>query len=272
MRIMVGTLYTIENEFNACCASIRAQTHTDYEHVVFRDLSKREAHHALYGTFMQRAEEFDLLVKVDADMVLIDPDFFLHVVKRFSAAPELDLLLIAVHDFFTDGLVTGINIFRNSVRWHLGDEELFTDRTHVAESVRRTEKDLDVLAPAAHHCPDPGPFQSFHYGFHRGIKAVHGGKRWKVLERLCAHYRRRPDGRLALALLGANTALLPVFAPRHISYTDGTVAEFYATRYADRTEAELHAAVRRSRIYWILRSESGTALARRYFRFRRGHR
>ena len=38
MRIFVGTLKTIENEFEECVASIERQTHQNFEHFVFEDL------------------------------------------------------------------------------------------------------------------------------------------------------------------------------------------------------------------------------------------
>src|SRR5690606_1186251 len=109
--------------------------------------------------------------KVDADMVLQDRDLFQKLVARFDSDPELDLLLIAVHDFPADRLVTGLNVFRNSVQWQLGEEALFTDRTYLAHSVRKKVKDATDLAPAAIHCANPSPFQAYHYGFHRVMKA-----------------------------------------------------------------------------------------------------
>jgi hypothetical protein len=265
MRLLVGTLYSAENEFAACCDSIRAQTHDNFEHVVIRDLPKREAHHALYGLFMSKADEYDLLVKIDADMVLVQRDFFRKVVARFTADRELDLLLVAVHDYFTDGLVTGVNIFRNTVRWNLGEEDLFTDRIHVEGTVRKAEKDLHDLAPAAWHCPDSGEFQAFHYGFHRGMKAVRGGKRWSILRAVLDHYRRNPEPRLALALLGADAALQPRFSVQHISYNDQTVARFFEERYEGQTPEQLNTAVLRSRMYWILRFRTLNALATRFY-------
>jgi hypothetical protein len=270
MKLLVGTLYTIENEFEDCCASIRGQSYRDFDHLVLRDLSKQEAHEALYGHFMEKAGEYDLLVKVDADMILQDRDLFRKLVARFDSDPELDLLIIAVHDFPADKLVSGLNVFRNTVRWDLGEEALFTDRTHMGATIRKKETDDSVLAPAAIHCGDPGPFQAYHYGFHRGMKAVVGAKRWEVLAALHDHYRRNPDLRLAYALLGADAAFDRRFSVDHISYTDGTLLEYFETHYEGLPEEQIHRAVSRSKVYWLFRFPILRRLAQRYYRIRLG--
>jgi hypothetical protein len=270
MKLLVGTLFTIENEFEDCCASIRSQSYRDFDHLVLRDLSKQEAHEALYGHFMDKAGEYDLLVKVDADMVIPDRDLFRKVVRRFESEPELDLLWVAVHDFFTDGLVIGLNVFRNTVRWRLGDEALFTDMTFLESSIRRKVKDFTDLAPAAIHCGDPSPFQAYHYGFHRGMKAVVGGKRWEVLAALHDHYRRNPDLRLAYALLGADAAFDRRFNVEHISYNDDTLLKHFQTRYEGLPEEHIHREVGRSKVFWLFRSSVLRRVAQRYYRIRSG--
>lgn len=52
MRLFVGTLYTIENEFDECVASIALQSYRNFQHFVFRNLPNKEAHDALYSAFM----------------------------------------------------------------------------------------------------------------------------------------------------------------------------------------------------------------------------
>lgn len=270
MKLLVGTLYTIENEFEECCASIRRQSYREFDHVVFRDLSKKEAHEALYGLFMEKSEEYDLLVKVDADMVIEDRDLFRKIVERFESDSQLDLLLIAVHDFFADELLIGLNVFRNTVRWELGEEALFTDMTHVASTIRKSEKDYTDLAPAAVHCADPSPFQAYHYGFHRGMKAVVGGKRWEVIAAFYDYYRRKRDPRVAYALLGANAAFAGRFSVGHISYSDDTLLEYFEARYGGASEEEIHRAVGRSKVFWIFRFSIVRRILQRYYRLRAG--
>lgn len=272
MKLLVGTLYTIENEFDACCASIRSQSYRHFDHIVLRDLSKQEAHEALYGTFMERADEYDLLVKVDADMVIEDRELFRKIVERFTSDTRLDLLLIAVHDFFTDDLLIGLNVFRNTVRWSLGEEALFTDMTYVPSTIRKMEKDYSDLAPAALHCADPSPFQAYHYGFHRGVKAAVGGRNWGVIADFHEHYRRNRDLRVAYAILGADAAFTGRFSVEHISYDNTTLLEHFETRFDGVHEGDVHRAAGRSRVYWLFRFSHLRRIVQRYYRMRSRHR
>ena len=128
MRILVGTLYSIENEFEECLEGIRQQTYRDFEHFVIQGLPKREAHDALYGTFMTRANEFGLFMKVDADMVITNRDLFARIVDTFRQSPNTDVFTIEVYDFFTNRLIDGMHTFRSTVRWQKRENAIFTDR------------------------------------------------------------------------------------------------------------------------------------------------
>jgi hypothetical protein len=125
---------------------------------------------------MARAAEFDLFVKVDADMVLLSDTLFRRMYERMVAAPHVLDLCIAVSDFFSRRLILGLHGYRSSVTWPPADDgatpdaRLFTDQRPVPRSARLN--DYRELAPAALHCPDPSPFQSFHYGLHRGAKLL----------------------------------------------------------------------------------------------------
>jgi hypothetical protein len=127
MKLLVGVLHTIENEFEECLAAIRRQTHTAVDVFVIEKLRNREAHERLYRTFMERAGEFDVFVKVDADMVLCRDDFFAGVARVFRESPDVDRLYVAVDDFFTQKLIMGLNCYRNTVRWPSSSEDLFVD-------------------------------------------------------------------------------------------------------------------------------------------------
>jgi hypothetical protein len=268
MRILVGTLYANENEIEECLASIRGQTHREFEHVLVEGLPNREAHEALYRQFMDRAAEFDLLVKIDADMVICDRNLFANVAARFAAEPELDFLVIAVHDFMTDQRVMGVNVFRNTVRWNLGTEELFPDMTYAPESIRRRAQDVDCLAPAAIHCPNPSPFQAFHYGFHKGMKAVEGGRHWRLLKALFDRYRRLPDVRVIYALLGASAAFSGRFSVRNISYTDDTLMAYFRQEYEGQGLPSLRRRFIGTKLFWLLTLPIVRRIIKRYYGFK----
>lgn len=226
MKILVGTLYTRENELNQCLAAIKGQTHPAYDSFIVAGMPNKEAHDQLYRTFMERATEVDLFIKIDADMVMTRSTFFEEVIQRFSANPNLTHLLIAVHDWMTDRDIMGMHVYRSCHRWHCGNEALFVDMVDVDNSL---EKDREQLAPAAIHCGDPSPFQAFHFGLHKAVKFSQWGQaevnfsqretHWRHFKSLDRHFRRTQEPRLALARIGFLHALTHRFESKHVDYS-----------------------------------------------------
>ncbi len=275
MRLLVVTLHTIEREFDRSLQSIASQTYREFDHLVISGLSKREAHHKMYGTFVDRRDEFEVLVKIDADMVLNDVEFFAKVVEKFRNHGTMDLLSIKVHDFFTDRPTWGLNCYRNNLAWKSSSDLVFTDRVDVPRE--RTVFDKSDLAPAATHCSDPSPFQAFHFGMHRGVKARVAVERHmpEVLESRLRdidgtwnHFLEKRDIRLALAALGGELGITGRFTDNDISYTNPTVLSVFG-EYEHLSVADLQETVqslRRASWGWLptrlrveaLRGEWGT--------------
>jgi hypothetical protein len=269
MRILVGTLYTIENEFEECCAAIRKQTYKSFDHLIIKDLPKKEAHDTLYQTFMDKSDIYDLLIKVDADMVLCSDKFFEGVVQKFTMDSQLDLFLIAVHDYFTDKLIMGLNIFRNTVRWRKNTNNLGTDMTYEPETIRKIEKDFQNLAPAAIHCKNSSPFQSFHFGFHRGIKALEDGTNWGILYSIVKNFMRSKNINVAYAILGANTAFSSMFNQNHIAYNNPALYEYFNRKFENLTENELFRFVKKSKMYYLYRLPIDRRVIYKYYQYKR---
>ncbi len=251
-RVLVGTMHTIENQFEACVDAVRRQRGVEVEHFTVEGLGNCEAHAELYSNFMKRADEFDVFVKVDADMVILRDDLLARIAERFAREPELDLVTIPVHDFFTNSLISGLHGFRSSVRWPEHTDRVFVDDDAVPEDRRVVAMDL---APAASHCANPSPFQSFHFGLHRGVK-LRGGVRqglartawnqshWDAIGSLWKHFRRAHDPYVGWAALGFELALRGDFGPEHISYTNPEARNLFETRYADWSAARLRRVLR----------------------------
>ena len=207
MRLFVGTLYTIENEYEECLQSIKSQTYRKYDHYIYKDLPNKEAHLTLFKSFLDQAANYDTLIKVDADMVLLKDTLFESIVRKLAENPQADILSIGVHDFFSDQMIWSLNAYRNTVRWNINDENLFVDRPDV-EANKYLFDDKD-LAPAAIHCKNPSPYQAFHYGVHRALKVIQPGQskkrsnyaHWNSLERTWLNFLRTKDIRLGFACL-----------------------------------------------------------------------
>jgi hypothetical protein len=234
MRVLVGILHCIEQEKDLCLASLAQQQPGGHRHFVITGRPNREAHTQLYRTFMRHAGSVDLFLKLDADMVLCRPDFIRKACQCFLEDPELDDLEVAVDDFFTGQLVFGLHVYRSRVVWSEFEERTFVD---LGISARKRRLDNTELAPAALHCPDPGRFQSYHFGLHKAVKVLQreslrrnfhsAAFHWLNIQRIIERWRKFGDARLGLAAMGARDAFLHRLGPADVDFDSPTASRLY---------------------------------------------
>lgn len=227
-------MYCIENEFKQCIESIKKQTHQNFEYFIVQNLPNKEAHDKLYRTFMNKTSEFDLFIKVDADMVLARNTFFEEVEEKMQKEKKTEDLHIALHDYYTDSLIYGLHVYRNTVKWSTNDENIFVDRN---TSKINVSLDSSELAPAAVHSPDPSPFQAFHFGLHKAIKVIQPDKNnlnrhsamihWNNVLKLYKHFKRKKDERLLLALCGSYAGLMGTLYSDHVDFNNPETGEIF---------------------------------------------
>lgn len=215
MRVLIGTLYSGENEFEQSKRSLRRQIHANWEQVVFKHLPNREAHDRLYRTFMERADDFDLFVKLDADMVFRSKRSLRTLVNLFKSQPELDHALLAVRDWASDTLIMGLHAYSSRAVWTPSDEELFVDHSPSVPGKRLTT--TEAPAPLVDHSPDPSPFQAFRFGVHRALKVVQRDRplldlfrsrmQWTLLGNVWRRFTETRHRRLGLIMVGAEKVL-----------------------------------------------------------------
>ena len=211
-HVLVLTLHAGEPQLDRCVASIEAQVGVDVVHEVISGLANVDAHRLLYETVERRATDFDLSIKIDADMVLRGEGVLAEIARLFAADPELDHAQFAVHDFYTDRSIMGVHAFSPRVRWATSDERLFVDPAPVIPGRRLLQ--WSAPAPVADHSPDPSMLQAFRFGIHRGLKAFQPGRKrvrgsqareqWHVLVDTWDAFVRSGDLRRGLAVYGAD--------------------------------------------------------------------
>jgi hypothetical protein len=251
MRIFVGTLYAGENEFDECVDAITRQKDVTLEHVIFKNLGNKEASDTLFKTFMERSSEFDLLIKVDADTVLLNDQLFSKISQKFRENDWLDLLEIRLHDFFSDQLIWGLNSYRSTVKWKPAQENLFIDDFPPVPKNRRINS-WEELEPAGIHSKNPSPLQAFHFGVHKGLKFIQPGigeklitksrSNWEKIERTYDHFKRKQDIRLGFAVLGAELAIKGNFQAEHLDYSNPYMEHVFS-RYADYSIAQVQSEI-----------------------------
>jgi hypothetical protein len=256
MRILVGTLYTIENEIGECLAALHRQTYPAYDHFIVEGLPDRDAHDALYGRFMKLADDYDLFLKLDADMVIENEFLFEQIVGVFRSNNHIDMFTIPVYDYFSRQFILGLHTFRNTVTWQLRDD-VFTDKHNVHRT--RIFVDQGPLTPAAIHCPNPSPFQSFHLGIHRGVKIRVALQRPVQLRNyLLTHvssidytwknFLREEDTNLGFASLAAELSIQGQFTEKHIPYSNQYAESEFTNEYANWDLMSIRKTVGRMRV------------------------
>jgi len=251
-KILVGTLFSGENEYDACLEAIRKQSFQNFDHMLIENLPELEAHNKLYRAFIDHADEYELLIKVDADTVLLSEDLFARIVEKFAENQWLEVMNIGVLDFFTDEMIpAGIQIYRNTVRWDFSKDTVFPDVPVM--DPQRYLYDKTELAPAATHCQDPSVPQSFHYGVHRGLKSVqkkHSSFHWKTIEKVWQKFLNTQDRRLGFAVLGAELMYSGVFGREDQNYTNPRMDQALSV-YLDYSSTELKREIQRLRMqHW----------------------
>ena len=210
-KVLVLILYSGEQELKQSLEMLRKQTYQNWEYKIFSHLQNREAHDRLYEYIMSHGEQYDIFIKLDADMVLINDEAIQAIINCFLENPNTDQLNFSVHDVMSNSRIMGLLTFSKNVRWEKSKEILFVDHAPIIPGARFLV--WGAPAPLALHCPNPHPFQAFHFGAHRMLKALQRSshkKRWiqsalqwhllfQVWKQLC--WKKTPQ--LAYMMLGA---------------------------------------------------------------------
>lgn len=228
MRFLVVTMHAGEPQLERCTAALLAQEGVEIEHVVISDLPNLEAHARCYDEIQTRRADYDVALKLDADMVLAGSQVLEEIGRWFVADAELDHAQLALHDFFTDRPIMGLQVFSPRVRWPDRDDGLFVDAPPTVPGHR-----LDVWRPRiliAEHAPDPSLAQAFRFGIHRAQKAfqwdrdqIKGSQardQWRTLLWTWQAFQRTGDVRRGVAVYGADLVWRRADDAWARSYTD----------------------------------------------------
>jgi len=196
-RIFVGTLSCGEAEFEEACQAVQQQQGVLITHHVIADQPEYFAHNMLWQAWLEQRQAHDLFVKVDADTILNRQTALSEIAELFKN-PEVTGAQILLQDFFTDGLIAGLNAFSPSVQFRPSRSRLFADHADFGHRTVLKGASVASLAPIGWHCRYPHPYQAFHYGFHRALKKQHD-----VVVKLARAWRANPIEGRSWALAGA---------------------------------------------------------------------
>lgn len=239
MKILVGTLYSGENEFEACKKSLENQTYTDWDHFILKNLPNKEAHDRLYKTFMEKSDEYDLFLKLDADMVFSNDNALQIIVDLFENEPKLDHAVFKVRDWASDSMIIGLHVFSKNAVWESSDEKLFVDHSPIIPG-----KKINFFGPPSPlviHSPNPSSFQAFHFGVHRALKIVQNEKKkinlfrmltqWELLRNIWRQFKDEKDLKRAYILLGADLIIDQGYKREGSTYKDEDIRNIFGSDY-----------------------------------------
>jgi hypothetical protein len=215
MKFLVLTLYSGEGEFDDCRSSVQKQRGVDVQQVIFSNLGNVEAHEALYRRIVEERDNFDLFIKLDADMVLARDTALQEIAEYFGREMELDYLILPVFDWPSRQQVQGVTVFSRRVRWEFPLNPLTPDANPIRVGKKRVVSAL--ATELVHHMPAPTREQCYLYGFHKGLKiAQRGGHidrpllaltHYATLLRVRDIFLSEEDIKSALILNGARAAI-----------------------------------------------------------------
>jgi|694.fasta_scaffold127009_3 hypothetical protein len=170
MKILIGILHSNEPQFKDCVDSVKLQKYDyQFDYFVISNKTKNEAHDLLYKNFMSNSNQYDLFLKLDADMIIKKKDFFKYISNLFILDDKLDWVRLLLYDHFLKENISGLNIYRSSVKWNTNKANYFTDRILDVRTVRK-DLGIDPDKQWLTHCENASLYQHFNFGFHRAIK------------------------------------------------------------------------------------------------------
>lgn len=213
-RVLVITLYSGEAEYESCKKSVKEQDYGGLvDHIFIENLPNRAAHRKCYETIMKKTEDYELFVKLDADMVFTRKSAISDMIRFWRNEDKPDHMVCAVKDFIPNRLSMGVHVFTKNCKWTLDESDpLFVDPnpTYPGHKV----KCWDDPAPFVIHAPKPTRQQAFHFGFHRALKAFQYNRvlarpqafeAFRILMATARHYKKTGNPLIEQALMGAES-------------------------------------------------------------------
>jgi len=246
-KVLILILNSGEGELEKSIEVLKSQTYKNWSKVVFSNLDNKTAHDTLYSYIMSHSKEYDLFIKLDADMVVASSQILEEVVNYFEKNPNMDQGNFAVHDVMSDQDIMGLLVFTNKAKWNGSNEKLFVDYTPSIPGKRLLI--WSKPSPVAWHCINPTPFQSFHYGAHRAMKALQRDRKiankiqsaiqWHLLYRVWRIFIRTFDKNRALMMAGAYSVWIGDVDKKGNEYDNESLRHAF-DKYSNLSEKEIY--------------------------------
>ncbi|MDK9688101.1 hypothetical protein [Halomonas sp. LC1] len=213
MKVKIITLYSGEKEYKRSIESVDIQK-TDFlvDKMFIENKENLEAHNLLYRAIMYESRDYNYFVKLDADMVLTKESSLAEIIG-YAEDSCADVFSIPVHDFMTDSMIWGLNIYKSGVQWELNTDKTFTDQQRLCKDYVVKKLALKKEDSLVTHADGGDEYQAFVFGIHRATKILqkdvdlfkvgHSYAQVDIIKKVLSSYLESKNKARGVAIIGA---------------------------------------------------------------------
>ena len=202
LNILIITTYSDEAQITLQKELIKSQVNINCEHIIIEGLNKVDSQKEFHSTAIKNKNNFDYIIKLDADMVPVD-ELALYKLVQFAIDKKVDRLTMPVFDFFTNTFIMGVHIIKASKVPEI--HNITENNTDGWIGEMSGERYFYTKCRYVNHAFNPSLEQSVRYGLHRGLKSKKDSLngQWITLILLFKHWNKNRNIKVGYAVLAA---------------------------------------------------------------------
>lgn len=201
-KILIITTYSDEAQINDQKLLVQKQQDINSKHLIIDGLNKVDSQKEFHRLAYSFKEEYDFVIKLDADMVPVD-NFSIKKIIDIAIDKNSNRLTLPVFDFYTNSLIMGIHTIKSSKIPKIHNiSENNTDGWIGDIQGQRFFYKKEVFI---NHAFAPSDEQSIRFGLHRGLKSrqdPYNGQ-WVSLMLLFKNWNKNRNTQIGYAVLAA---------------------------------------------------------------------
>ena len=228
IKVLFLVMYSGEGDYEKCIESAKNQIGIVSDFFEIKNMSLKDAHCAIYSYWNDHKDDYDMFVKLDADMVLINQTKVIDVWNELKNT-NLSLLCVWVDDFLRKRLVPGMIFGTKHCTFNIdnvinGEKAVYDTGMYIVEAgyVFTDQNIADKLAPSALHGYYSLPIQLFAQGVKRRLRR---GGQWDIYQIVQAEFSKNPDKLRFMFLIG--WALAENELANDYNYNDRKFVEYF---------------------------------------------
>lgn len=168
-KILIITAFKDESQIKECIKSVKQQRNVITEQIFIEGLNFLDSQKRTLYLANKYKNEFDFILKLDADMILLTPFVLVHMVN-FLVKNNLHRVMTKVFDHYSMHRIVGMHLLKASIIPQYTEQTVQFPQPDKWISDIKPTKSYSNLIPVVDHGKYPTPNQSLRYGFNRGKK------------------------------------------------------------------------------------------------------